>query len=101
MLKKTLTRDIKLKDGRLYAEGMVMTLSFTNEIVWVTPNSGTMFRIPARRISEYFNIKKPSMATLERWNEAGTCKTITGHVVEPDGHGPDGSPSWLLALGMV
>ena len=29
------------------------------------------------------------------------CPSITGHSVEPDGHGPDGEPSWMLVLGLV
>ena len=43
----------------------------------------------------------PTTATLERWMDDGICKTPSGHRVEPDGHGPDGSPSWLLLLGMI
>lgn len=29
------------------------------------------------------------------------CPSITGDNVEPDGHGPDGAPSWMLVLGLV
>lgn len=43
----------------------------------------------------------PSMATLEHWSEEGFCMTPTGHRVEPDGHGPDGVPSWLLLLHFI
>ncbi|ACB97277.1 hypothetical protein [Beijerinckia indica] len=43
----------------------------------------------------------PSMEQLEEWLSDGQCETPTGHEVEPDGHGPDGSPSWLLALGLI
>jgi hypothetical protein len=39
---------------------------------------------------------------IERLSEdSGTCATPSGYRVEPDGHGPDGSPSWLLVLGVI
>jgi hypothetical protein len=43
----------------------------------------------------------PSMGTLERWSDNGIAKTVTGQKTEPDGYGSDGSPSWLLVLGMI
>jgi hypothetical protein len=45
--------------------------------------------------------KCPSPNTLEKWMNNGTCKTPTGKTVEPDGHGEDGSPSWLLVMGLI
>ena len=43
----------------------------------------------------------PSLQDLMAWNEDGICETPTGHRVEPDGTGPDGVPSWLLALRLI
>lgn len=43
----------------------------------------------------------PSVRQLEEWVSDCQCETPTGDIVEPDGHGPDGAPSWLLALGMI
>ena len=43
----------------------------------------------------------PSMNTLQKWDSDGYSKTVTGHKVEPDGYGPDGSPSWLLVIGVI
>lgn len=43
----------------------------------------------------------PSESQLAEWVSDCVCETPTGDNVEPDGHGPDGAPSWLLALGMV
>jgi len=40
----------------------------------------------------------PSFDTLREWESNGKCETPTGHTVEPDGIGPDGVPSWLVAL---
>lgn len=45
--------------------------------------------------------KPPGLATLERQSNDGVCMTVTGHKVEPDGFGPDGSPSWLLVMGVI
>jgi hypothetical protein len=43
----------------------------------------------------------PTVAQLERWSYDSICETPTGDRVEPDGTGPDGAPSWLIALGMI
>jgi len=46
--------------------------------------------------------KMPTVRTLEKWEwQGGYCETVTGHRTEPDGHGPDGSPSWMLVLGVI
>jgi hypothetical protein len=45
--------------------------------------------------------KPPSLKTMEKWSNDGVAKSVTGHRVEPDGFGPDGSPSWMLALGII
>lgn len=45
--------------------------------------------------------KPPSDKIMEKWMEEGIAKTITGKRTEPDGYGPDGSPSWLLTLGYI
>lgn len=38
---------------------------------------------------------------LSEWVSDAVCETPNGDRVEPDGHGPDGVPSWLLLLGLV
>lgn len=43
----------------------------------------------------------PSMSELEEWTCDSVCETPSGDQVEPDGHGPDGAPSWLLLLGLI
>ena len=46
--------------------------------------------------------KAPSINSIQKleW-DSGACMTCTGHKVEPDGFGPDGSPSWMLVLGVI
>ena len=43
----------------------------------------------------------PSLDEVKNWIIDSVCETPTGNYVEPDGHGPDGAPSWLLALGLI
>ena len=45
--------------------------------------------------------KCPSLPKLEKMSNDGVCTTVTGHRTEPDGTGPDGSPSWLLVMGVI
>ena len=46
--------------------------------------------------------KPPTARAMQKWEwDSGTCKTPTGHKTEPDGHGPDGSPSWMLVMGYI
>lgn len=50
-----------------------------------------------RTVAEDF----PSLRQLKKWDNDGVSKTPSGWTVEPDGYGPDGSPSWLIILGWV
>ena len=43
----------------------------------------------------------PSQQQLNEWSNDSVCETPTGHIVEPDGTGPDGVPSWLRCLGLI
>ncbi len=63
--------------------------------------SHSSFASPLRSRHFGFFFKEPSVRTLEKWSQDGVAKSVTGHRVEPDGYGPDGSPSWLLALGLI
>jgi hypothetical protein len=45
--------------------------------------------------------KPPTIKTLEKRMFDGVSKSVTGKTVEPDGYGPDGSPSWELCLGLI
>lgn len=63
----------------------------------VTLTNGRTFR--TFKMSLFF--KAPTVRTMEKWSSDGVAKTVTGKRCEPDGYGPDGSPSWLLALGLI
>ena len=45
--------------------------------------------------------KPPGMNSLTRMMNDGISTTPTGKRTEPDGHGDDGSPSWLLVMGLI
>lgn len=91
-------KDIKLKDGSTLPKGLPVTFipdKYSRCLVH-SPTRSEPYQV---RITSAF--KAPSVATLTRWGFEGYCKTPTGHKVEEDGHGPDGSPSWTLALGFI
>lgn len=43
----------------------------------------------------------PTLTELREWTYDGVCESVTGAIVEPDGRGPDGAPSWWIALGLI
>ena len=43
----------------------------------------------------------PDIEVIEEWVYDSVCESLTGHIVEHDGYAPDGSPSWLLVLGLI
>lgn len=45
--------------------------------------------------------KPPGLKSLERMSMDGVVSTVTGKRTEPDGLGDDGSPSWLLVIGVI
>lgn len=46
-------------------------------------------------------VKRPPIATMERWMSKGLAKATDGCEVEPDGTCPHGKQSWLLVLGYI
>ena len=73
------------------------------QCVYFNYGEGKPKRVSLERASKYltgFN-PPPSLNTLEKWVSDGVAKTPTGQRVEPDGFGPDGSPSWLIVMGVI
>ena len=102
----TLKKDLKFKDGSEIRKGEKGTLRFNEGnpgLATVDFESRKGTRLSSSKLSDYFGrpfTKEPSMASLERMSD-GIAKSVTGKTVEPDGYGPDGSPSWLLVLGFI
>lgn len=102
----TTTRDINhKKSGKVIPKGTSLEMKFTP----LAPAAGYVeyeghWMLTQLRLSHnsFRGIgKPPSMRQLEKMVNDGIAKSVTGKRVEPDGHGPDGSPSWLLVLGMI
>jgi len=91
-------KDILLKDGSTLPKGLPVTFieGKDSRCLVHSPNHSEPLQV---RITSAF--KAPSMSSLERWSYDSVCKTPTGKRVEPDGHGCDGSPSWLLVFGLI
>lgn len=70
------------------------------QMMEIKADNGAVWNLPTRIAIKYFK-KLPSMKMLEKWVNDSICLSVTGKRVEPDGTGPDGSPSWLLALSMI
>ena len=45
--------------------------------------------------------KRPSIATMERWNYDGIARATDGCRIEPDGVCEHGHSSWMLVLGVI
>ena len=102
MKQVTFRKEVTLKtSGRVIPVGTVATVEFKTEnerdFMQITLADGETYR--SIKYSVFF--KLPSLASLQKWSMDSVCKSVTGKRVEPDGHGDDNSPSWLLALGMI
>jgi len=91
-------KEIKLKDGSTLPTGLPVTFIAGKDSRCLVHSPAHPEALQVRITSAF---KAPSMKSLERWNWDGICKTPTGKRVEPDGYGPDGSPSWLLVFGLI
>ena len=90
-------KSFKLKSGEIVSAGLPVTFdSSQNTICFVHGAGETPYKI---RITSAF--VPPSMEELEEQVNDGVCDSILGEQVEPDGTDEYGSPSWLLALGMI
>ena len=83
-----------------FLAGSKVNLSFDGTTM-IIEQDGVTIKAAARKYPDYFGGKQPSMKTLEVYVYDSICKSVTGKICEPDGYGPDGSPSWLLALGLI
>mgnify|MGYP001594992773 CR=1 FL=1 len=103
-----LTKDMKLKSGAVVPVGAPCA------VIWIRDNpticrvlypdgpiDGVRVRVAA--LPGFFSddFEMPPDDQIEEWVYDSVCETPTGQRVEPDGYGQDGSPSWLLALGLM
>lgn len=96
-------REVKLKTGQIIPKGTEFSLEFKqtengSPYMTVTSLDGSI-QFKTRHFTMFF--KEPNLEAMEEWVNDGIAETVTGDRTEPDGYGPDGAPSWLLALGMI
>jgi hypothetical protein len=111
--------EIKMKNGDVVPRGTRATFRFMNErepnatkllnliLDYTGPSGRDYSREPMKLgISKAWEIvpgiaKPPGMSALQRMSDNAIATTPTGARTEPDGWGADGSPSWLLVLGLI
>jgi hypothetical protein len=92
------SKDLSLKDGSTITKGTLIEFVRHSDM----PSVGIWNVNGVERKMRYRSIiKQPSIASLERWDMDGICNSVFGARVEPDGYGPQGEPSWILAMGMI
>ena len=92
--KVTITFDVKANSNAIRGDVHPFHPSF----VRLTTDDG---RYVITRNFKAAGIKVPGQKKLEWWAFDSVCKSVFGTDVEPDGWSYDGSPSWLLALGLI
>ena len=91
-------KTINLKDGGTIAKGESLTFVRMGEF----QSTGVFLHNGVERKMRFTSVlKAPSIKTMEKWSFDGVAKSVLGAKVEPDGVDSLGSPSWLLALGMI
>ena len=101
---RTSKAELRLKDGTVYPPGTHATFRWEQNDPKLTlvAMEGRDVRLRTVRLSKYFPVAKPpGMSVMARWDEDGIAKSVLGHKVEPDGWDFEGSPSWLLVVGMI
>lgn len=105
----TMKKDVRLKNGDILNQGAPVNVSFlgardprgSSICVLDVPGHDSV-RVSISKLPDLVNgFKRPSFSALERMTDDGVSSTPTGKKVEPDGYGVDGSPSWLLVLGLI
>lgn len=96
-------KEIKTKSGEILPKGSPVTFRGLDE---ENSRNSSLCLVQGIRPEPYkvritSAFKTPSMEELEEWTNDGVCESIAGERVEPDGWDEHGSPSWLLAMGLI
>jgi hypothetical protein len=95
-------KEIKMKSGIIIAAASNCEVTFNHSTVCGIKANNTVIKLNCSSLPRYFDrFKHPSMAALEKYSNDGVAKSILGNRVEPDGYDDQGSPSWLLAIGII
>ena len=100
-------KDIKLKSGEVIKKGTPVDSIVHNLVYGVSMvkffGRDKPLKLPTAALYRFVTgfRKPPGQKALERMVFDSVAKSITGKTVEPDGVASDGSPSWLLVLGLI
>lgn len=109
MRKSKVKRAIQANNGKIIPAGSPVKVEWSDERhrlavsgIGLNGEPTTVYLSPGKASDYLTGFKaQPSDKALERASFDGVCPTLTGARVEPDGYGPDGMPSWLVALGLI
>lgn len=93
----TTEKSIKLKNGQTLPAGLPVTFDQKKPHVALVHGD----RPEPYRVQPAAAFTKPTIEELEEMVCDGQCLSVAGNTTEPDGWCHEGSPSWLMALGMI
>lgn len=99
----TVKKSVELKGGETIQRGSIVGIGWDEKTSkpHLTWGRFQRARITLNLYCKLFEVKMPSDRQLEKWTYDSVVKSVYGNRVEPDGFDSDGSPSWLLALGLI
>jgi len=108
-IRSSIKNDLQLKSGDVIPQGTNIEFVFVEKDrqyrIKIIKTDNAQVKVPILLKAYNQNIKAinkiPGEKALEKYVMDGRGKTVTGKVTEPDGTSYDGSPSWLLVLGMI
>jgi hypothetical protein len=98
------TRNLKLKNGTVIPCGTVCAVTFhRSPVCTVQPEVFAACRLRCSSLPVYLadDFTRPTIDELGAVVDDAVCPSVMGEQVEPDGYDQHGSPSWLLALGLI
>jgi len=101
-------KEIKFKNGLVIPVGTNLAVTFIAGQNVAELNGGSAggvsvgLKLRCSSLPRYFSrFKEPTTFMLEKWSDDGVAKSMLGKRVEPDGHDDEGSPSWMLVMGLI
>ena len=89
-------KDIRMKDGTVVPKGTPAAFEPGKPQLCIVHAANRDYRVRPQAA-----FQAPSVEEIEKAVHDGTCMSVAGYTVEPDGWDEKGSPSWLLALGLI
>lgn len=100
-MKFTLKKELKFKSGMRIEKGEIIHLNMIDKRLSLSYNDLTLKNVSFEILKYVNEIIMPNERELLRMFANDHCETPLGEVVEPDGYGPSGWPSWLLIFGLA